>query len=76
MDRRSEYRIKYDININDFNSNGHMSGYEDTLATDAHSVVAHSGYGDGVYDCFVVKRKNGEIIAIRINFIDDSEDDY
>lgn len=75
MDRRDECRIKYDVNINDFNSNGHMSGYEDTLATDAHSVVTHAGYGDGVYDCFVARRKNGELIAIRINFIDDSENE-
>lgn len=72
-----EFKIKYDINIMHFdvNPNNCKTGYEDILATDAHSVVAHSGYGDGVYDCFVAKRKNGEIIAIRINFINDSEDE-
>ena len=29
---------------------------------------AQSGYGDGVYDVYTVKKRNGEIIAVKITF--------
>ena len=40
-------------------------------------VVSCSGYGDGGYECFVARDSNGQIIAIKIEFIpEDVEDDY
>ena len=40
-------------------------------------LVSSSGYGDGGYDCFVARNAEGQIIAIKIEFIpEDVEDDY
>lgn len=38
--------------------------------------VSESGYGDGVYTCYVAKNEEGQIVGIKIVFIDyDDEDD-
>ena len=37
-----------------------------TLST---GVVSSSGYGDGIYPCFVVKNKNDNVVAIKAVFI-------
>lgn len=46
-------------------------------------VVSSSGYGDGEYECYFAQNTNGEIVAIKIVFIqeeeveeDDFEDEY
>jgi hypothetical protein len=36
--------------------------------------VSISGYGDGGYDCYVVKDDIGQVVAVRIVFIGDEED--
>lgn len=38
-------------------------------------VATHSGYGDGGYNCYVGRNDKGEIVAARIVFISDEEDD-
>lgn len=77
---RPEFNIKYGIDIIHFkvHPNSCKTGYKDVLATDAHSVVSHAGYGDGSYDCYVAYNNLDEIIAIRINYITPEElkDDY
>lgn len=40
-------------------------------AVDNRGFVSSSGFGDGVYPCFIAKNNNGKIIAIRIDFIED-----
>lgn len=37
--------------------------------------VAVSGHGDGIYDCFVV-RKEDEVVGVKIVFIEDDEEEY
>lgn len=37
---------------------------------DDKCVVSSSGYGDGGYDCFVCRNKEGQIVGIRIVFIE------
>jgi hypothetical protein len=39
--------------------------------------VSSSGYGDGGYDAFVIRDKDGQIVAVKIEFIteDDDEDE-
>lgn len=73
-------RIKYGINIINFDllPDGCKIGYEEVLSTDRHSVVSSSGYGDGSYTCYVARNEQGQIIAIRINYItqEELEDEY
>jgi hypothetical protein len=37
--------------------------------------VSSSGYGDGGYDCFVKRSDKGEILAVRLEFITEYEED-
>ena len=41
-------------------------------------VATSSGYGDGGYDCFIGRNEEGQIVAAKIVFIgeEDEEDDY
>lgn len=43
---------------------------------DNAGLVSSSGYGDGGYTCLTWKDKDGYISAIRIEFLDEDEDDY
>lgn len=46
------------------------------IANVGFGVATHSGYGDGGYQCFVGRNENGEIVAARIVFIGDENDEY
>lgn len=37
--------------------------------------VSSSGYGDGSYDCFIKRNKDGKIIAVKIVFIEYDDED-
>ena len=46
---------------------------------DDKCVVSSSGYGDGSYDCFLLRDKNNEVVGFQIVFIEDEdydEEDY
>jgi hypothetical protein len=45
---------------------------------DGKCVVSSSGYGDGGYDCYLLKDKNNEVVGFQIIFIEgeDEEDEY
>jgi hypothetical protein len=44
---------------------------------DGKCVVSSSGYGDGGYDCYLLKDKNNEVVGFQIVFIEDEdEEDY
>jgi hypothetical protein len=45
---------------------------------DGKCVVSSSGFGDGGYDCYLLKDKNNEVVGFQIVFIEgeDEEDDY
>jgi hypothetical protein len=45
---------------------------------DGKCVVSSSGYGDGGYDCYLLKDKNNEVVGFQIVFIEDEdeEDEY
>lgn len=38
-------------------------------------VLSRAGYGDGGYDCFYVKTKDGTVIGAKIIFIEEEEDE-
>ena len=39
-------------------------------------LVSSSGFGDGGYTCYIARERNGYIVAIRIEFITDEDDEY
>lgn len=44
---------------------------------DGFGFVSSSGFGDGGYGCWTAREKNGYIVAIRVEFItEDEEDEY
>lgn len=46
---------------------------------DGKCVVSSSGFGDGGYNCYLLKDKNNEVVGFQIVFIEDDcdeEDDY
>lgn len=45
------------------------------IANVGFGVATHSGYGDGGYNCYIGRNDKGEIVAARIVFISDDEDD-
>lgn len=48
---------------------------ESAGTVDEFGFVSSSGYGDGSYDCWVARNKDGYIVAIRIEYIPE-EDEY
>ena len=42
---------------------------------DDKCVVSSSGYGDGGYDCYLLRDKNNEVVGFQIVFIEDEEDE-
>lgn len=49
---------------------------ESAYGTGQHYVASSSGYGDGVYSCFVARDHSGDIVAIKVDFmgLEDSEE--
>jgi hypothetical protein len=42
---------------------------------DGKCVVSSSGYGDGGYNCYLLRDKNNEVVGFQIVFIEDEEDE-
>jgi hypothetical protein len=42
---------------------------------DEKCVVSSSGFGDGGYDCYLLKDENNEVVGIQVVFINDDEED-
>ena len=42
---------------------------------DGLGLVSSSGYGDGGYDCWTAKNEDGNIVSIRVEFINEDEED-
>jgi hypothetical protein len=42
---------------------------------DGKCVVSSSGFGDGGYDCYLLRDKNNEVVGFQIVFIQDDEED-
>ena len=59
----SQYGI-YDESLDDYKASTPVN----CIWTDKHSVVTSSGLGDGSYDCYVAKNKDGQIIGIKIDY--------
>lgn len=58
----------YDINVFEECENGYN-------ICDEKGVWSQSGYGDGSYNCYVQRDKDGNVVAIEIIFIEEDEDD-
>lgn len=39
------------------------------ILLDDKAFIAESGFGDGIYDCYVAKNKDGQIIGVKITFL-------
>ena len=63
--RKSWYRRVCDITCSD----------GDCGTIDNEGVVSSSGYGDGGYVCYAAYNKENEIVALRVVFIEDYEED-
>ena len=48
----------------------------DGNTTDGLGLVSSSGYGDGGYNCWTAKNENDKIVAIRVEFITEDDEDY
>ena len=42
--------------------------------TDEKAIVSSSGYGDGGYDCYIGKNAEGQIVYIKLVFIEDDDE--
>lgn len=49
-----------------------IDSYENSVFTEFNGVASTTGYGDGAYNCYVVRNTEGEIIGIKIVYISDS----
>lgn len=52
---------------------GDESTWQKSVFTESNGVVSNSGYGDGSYDCYVARNDEGEIVGIRIVYINEEE---
>ena len=76
-----DYYCKYHTD-DDVNDDWYDKVYKITLAknqagtTDDLGFVSSSGFGDGGYTCYTARERNGYIVAVRIEFIDEEDEDY
>lgn len=77
-DNQFDLRYYYDIDGKEIIEKLHQAGYfytdqerRDGIALDSKCVISFSGYGDGGYDLYASKNSAGEIVGLRINFIND-----
>ena len=47
-----------------------------TAGVIAEGAVSSSGYGDGSYDCYTITEQDGTVIAVKIEFLCEYEDDF
>lgn len=64
---RYDLACKYGFDPGQFTHDGYVRRIHNRAYTDGHGVACTSGFGDGVYDCYVAKQ-DGEIVAIRLDF--------
>lgn len=49
------------------------SDWQKSIFTEFNGVASMTGYGDGGYDCYVARNEEGEIVGIRIIYINEEE---
>ena len=64
---RYDLACKYGFDPGRFTHDGFVRRIHNRAYTDEHGVACTSGFGDGVYGCYVAKQ-DGDIIAIRLGF--------
>lgn len=64
---RYDLACKYGFDPGQFTHDGFVRRIHNRAYTDGHGVACTSGFGDGVYGCYVAKQ-DGDIIAIRLDF--------
>ena len=64
---RYDITCKYGFDPGRFTYDGYVRRIHNRAYTDGYGVACSSGFGDGVYDCYVAKQ-DGEIVAIRLDF--------
>lgn len=62
-------------NYSSTNAGSRYIYYPEVKDTENKGIVSQSGYGDGSYECLVAINENNEVIAIKINFFIDYEDE-
>ena len=72
-----DYTSKLDAYLDDWKRNSPYITYFDGNTIDGLGFVSSSGYGDGGYTCLTAKNDDGKVIAIRVEYIgeDDDEED-
>ena len=77
-DYYEKYHTKDDVDSDWYDAVGKLTFTEEQFGTkDDKCVVSSSGYGDGGYDCFLLRDKSNEVVGFQIVFIeDDDEEDY
>lgn len=75
MDEDPLQHIKeWDAYMDSIQSQRYISKLDgDTI--DSLGLVSSSGYGDGGYDCYTYRNADGNVVAIRVEFISDRYDD-
>ena len=61
--------------INQFFPTYAANSWENSVFTEFNGIVSTTGYGDGSYNCYVVRNTEGEIIGIKIVYISDEFND-
>lgn len=80
-DYYAKYHTEEEINENWYTTTIHKqffpthdsSGWENSIFTDSEGIASMTGYGDGGYDCYVARNTEGEIVGIRIVYINEEE---
>lgn len=71
-----KYHTEKDVDRDWYESVGELTFTEEQFSTkDGKCVVSSSGFGDGGYDCFLLRDKNNEVVGFQIVFIEDEEED-
>ena len=71
-----QYHSEDDCNDDWYDSIGKLTFTEEQFGTkDDKCVVSSSGFGDGSYDCFLLRDKNNEVVGFQIVFIEDDDED-
>ena len=69
-----DYFEKWEEYMSDYKRSSRTISHFDGGVIDGLGLVSSSGYGDGGYTCWTATDSNGKVIAIRVEFIDEYDE--
>lgn len=73
---KDDYFEKWEAYMADWKRSNKILAHFDANPIDNLGFVSSSGYGDGGYTCWTAKNDEGKVVAIRVEYITEDDEEY